>query len=431
MTNPCVWVAKPWPAVAARSEYAERVQNILYELNHDNETNWQNALLQLLETYHVHVSTLDTTIPIDTYLDQAVGFQGAYSFPSCNPPRSIVYCTTSIMQHVKCSWLQEASSVYGIEPNIQCIRADHLDRCMEDVKEGISDVVLVDEKDRLRAQRDFKLKPILYEFATELHARYAIVAVVKKDAKINSFNDLENKKACFPNYEGAAFLSVAETLRNLSMATNGCNAERNILDFFHKKSCYWADGSSGQCEDQYRGDEGALRCLTEGRGDVAFVDMAVWKNFTEGVSESTYLRRYNTQQFKLVCPYHATKANKKELCYLHWTTRGHLMIRNGTDVMRRNEIYNSLRDMDRLFGKKPQFNTRTFTLYGPYDKKNNILFRDQSDGLLGVVDIVKDKMSRNLENVFENYAQKCTSDASVFVKSTEILIAILSVHLAL
>lgn len=114
--------------------------------------------------------------------------------------------------------------MYGIEPNIQCIRVNHLDRCMEDVKEGASDVVLVDESDRLRAQRDYKLLPILYEFAIELPGRYAVVAVIRADSKIRTFEDLEDKKACFPNYEGAAFLSVAETLRNLSLTKNGCKA---------------------------------------------------------------------------------------------------------------------------------------------------------------------------------------------------------------
>lgn len=389
--------------MAVRSEYAERVQNLLYQLNHDDETNWQNALLHLLETYHMHVTTLDTTIPIDTYLDQAVGFQGAYSFASCNPPRSIVYCTTSILQHIKCSWLQEASSVYGVEPNIQCIRANHQDRCMEDVMDEVSDIVLVEESDRLRAQRDFKLQPILYEFASDLHARYAVVAVVRADSKIERFEDLEDKKACFPNFEGAAFLSVAETLRNLSLSKQNCKAETSIKQFFHSKSCYWADGDQGHCDDKYRGDEGALKCLTDRRGDVAFIDMAIWKNFTEKTLESPYLKNVDWRNFKTICPFGISKANKENICYLHWTTRGHLMIRNGTDVMRRNEIYNSLRDMDRLFGKRSQFKTQTFTLYGPYDKKNNILFRDQSDGLLGIVDIVKDKMGRNLEGVFGRY----------------------------
>lgn len=419
-------MAKPWPAVAARSEYADRIQNLLYELNHDNETNWQNALLSLIETYHVHINPLDNTIPIDTYLDQAVGFQGAYSFPSCNPPRSIVYCTFSIMQHIKCSWLQEASSVYGVEPNIQCIRTDHLDRCMEDVKEGISDVVLVDESDRLRAQRDFNLQPILYEFGKELHARYAVVAVVKSNSGIRSFHDLEEKKACFPSYEGAAFLSVAETLRNLSISHKHCKAVDSITDFFHRKSCYWADGSKGQCQDHYRGDTGALNCLADGRGDVAFIDMAVWKNFTEGNLNSAA----EPKDFKLLCPHPVTKVNKSGICYLHWTTRGHLMIRNGTEVMRRNEIYNSLRDMDRLFGKNTQSKTQTFTLYGPYDKKSNIMFRDISDGLLGVVDIVKDKLDRNLETVYEAFAdKKCTNGAGSILLSVALFAVTLTAQL--
>lgn len=281
---------------------------------------------------------------------------------------------------------------------------------MEDVKEGISDVVLVEESNRFRAQRDFKLQPILYEFATELHSRYAVVAVVRADSGINEFESLGSKKACFPSYEGSAFLSVAETLKNLSLSRDNCHPQNSIDDFFHTKSCYWADGSRGQCDERYRGDEGALRCLTDRRGDVAFVDMGTWKNFTEKTIENPYLRHSDPRKFKLLCPYGISKANKEGHCYLHWTTRGHLMIRNGTDLMRRNEIYNSLRDMDRLFGKKSQFKTQTFTLYGPYDKKNNILFRDQSDGLLGIVDLVKDKMGRNLERVFEHFVEsKCTS----------------------
>lgn len=41
----------------------------------------------MLETHHVNVSTLDNVVPIDDYLEQAIGFQSAYSFASCNPPR--------------------------------------------------------------------------------------------------------------------------------------------------------------------------------------------------------------------------------------------------------------------------------------------------------------------------------------------------------
>lgn len=64
-----------------------KVQDTVAGLNHDDTSSWQNALLMILETYHVNVTTLDNTIPVDDYLDQAVGFQDAYNFPSCNPPR--------------------------------------------------------------------------------------------------------------------------------------------------------------------------------------------------------------------------------------------------------------------------------------------------------------------------------------------------------
>ena len=141
----------------------------------------------LLETYHVNITTLDTSVPIDDYLDQSVGFQSAYSFPSCNPPRSIIYCTTSLVQFAKCSWLQEASSVYGIEPNLQCIRTEHLYRCLDDTAHKLADVVLVDQDSRLIAERDFNLTTLLHEFSPELSNNYVTVAVVKADSNIKTF----------------------------------------------------------------------------------------------------------------------------------------------------------------------------------------------------------------------------------------------------
>jgi len=187
-SHPCVWVAKPWPAIASKRSEAENVQTLLDNLSHEDEESWQNALLNLIETYHVNVTSLDMAVPVDDFLDQAVGFQSAYSFPSCNPPRSIIFCTTSLIQHAKCSWLQEASSVFGIEPNLQCIRAEHLDRCLDDTKHKVADIVLVDQNERVKAQRDYFLKPLLYEYSTQLSDRYVVLAVVNAESKIHNFD---------------------------------------------------------------------------------------------------------------------------------------------------------------------------------------------------------------------------------------------------
>lgn len=427
--RPCVWVAQPWPAVAAKREYASQIQSILEQLTHNIGPSWQNALLSLLETYHVNVTAVDV-IPINDYLEHAVGFTSAYSFPSCNPPRSIVYCTTSLIQHNKCSWLQEASSVYGIEPNIQCIRAESVERCMDDTSHKAADVVLVDQDSRVTAEKQYHLKPILYEFSKKLHERYAVIAVVRTNSDIFNFRDLRGKRACFPSFEGAAHLSVLETIQGKTIDTEprNCVSSNKISNYFTDDSCTWGPGRMGNCSQQYRGDEGALRCLVENRGDVAFLSMDVFKNFTAGQLTADWTRSVQANNFKLICPFgHNSKSD--ELCYLNWTPRGHLMINNQTKLVRRNEIYNSLRDMDRLFGKNYESHTIPFTMFGPFDKKNNVMFRDQTEGLRGLIELEKDRSPRLLDTMYTTYASQkhCASEngaASSIIRPREQSIAI-------
>lgn len=405
--KPCIWIAKPWPVIAAQPKHAAEIQDILSHINHDIPDSWQNSLLSLIETYHVNVSTLDSgSIPIDDYLDQAVGFQSAYSFPMCSPPRSIVYCTTSLIQHYKCSWLQEASSVYGIEPNIQCIRTESLERCMDDTKHKTADVVLVSQDERLKAEREYHLKPLLYEFSSEFYERYVVLAVINEEAKIYDFSDLKGKTACFPNFEGAAYLSVLETLWNYSLIEKSC-PHLNLANYFSSESCIWDTRNSKTCDKKYFGELGALHCLADGKGDIAFISSETFKTLTEGSLNSTWSRKFKTKSLKLLCPYGKTsKQHDEQYCFLNWTPRGHLMINNQTQKVRENEIYNSFRDMDKLFGKESKSNTIPFTLFGPFDKKNNVMFRDNTEGLRGLAELQKDKSFRLLEKTFTVYAEE-------------------------
>lgn len=183
--NPCTWISKPWPVLAAKRSHAQQVQDMFRSI--DTSSEWQQAMLQLLESYHVNISSLDFPITIDDYLDKSSGYQSAHSFPACYPPRQIIYCTTTLIEFAKCSWLQEVSMVYGIEPNLQCIRGENMFRCLDDVAKNVADVVLVDQDARLKSERDFNLTPILYEFSTEFELNYLTVAVVKSSSNLKSF----------------------------------------------------------------------------------------------------------------------------------------------------------------------------------------------------------------------------------------------------
>lgn len=78
------------------------------------------------------------------------------------------------------------------------------------------------------------------------------------------------------------------------------------------------------------------------------------------------------------------------------------MIHN-TTLMRHNEIYNSLKDMDNMFGKNYKSHTLPFTMYGPFDKRNNIMFRDNTEGLKSLNELKHDQMPRLLEKIYDKY----------------------------
>jgi Transferrin len=184
--NPCSWIAKPWPVIASRRSHADKVQD-LFE-NIDVKVQWQQSLLMLLESYYVNITSLDSPMTIDDYLDKDSGYQSAHSFPACYPPRHIVYCTTSLIDFVKCSWLQEVSTVYGIEPNLQCIRGENLYRCLDDVNKNIADVVLVDQDDRVESERAHNLTSVLFEYSSNFTQNYVTIAVVKNNSWIKTIS---------------------------------------------------------------------------------------------------------------------------------------------------------------------------------------------------------------------------------------------------
>lgn len=53
-------------------------------------------------------------------------------------------CTTSNVENAKCAWIRESASVYGIEPDIDCIKAENTTHCMQAINDHVADVVMVE-----------------------------------------------------------------------------------------------------------------------------------------------------------------------------------------------------------------------------------------------------------------------------------------------
>lgn len=406
--------------MAVRRQYADRVQSLLADINHDDFGSWQNALLSIMETYHVNITTLDRSVPIDDYLDQAIGFQSAYSFPACSPPRSIVVCTTSSVEHYKCSWLQEAASVYGIEPPLQCVKREQMESCRQSVQLGGADVMLADHDQLMPAEVYAQLMPLMAEYAVAMEAKYITVAVVKAGSGIHTVDHLRGKRVCFPSYEGAAYMSAWEMFRNLSLtAPSDSHCAANSLEhYFAHNSCTWKQGRN-QCDNKYRGDLGALRCLLEGHGDVAFTELAVFQNLTQGKIDEPWVRR--VKSVSLLCPFGRRAKHEDEPCYMHWMARSNVMVRRSIDAVRKTEIYSALREMDKLFGKQYKTNTIPLTMFGPFDRQSNVLFRDATEGLRNEAEMVRDRLPRlltstRLEGYVKAKAECVVDDTSAAIR---------------
>lgn len=59
--------------------------------------------------------------------------------------------------------------------------------------------------------------------------------------------------------------------------------------------------------------------------------------------------------------------------------------------------------MDHLFGKKYKSETLAFSLYGVFDKQNDILFHDGTEALYSTHELKRDDAKRNMEFIYDRY----------------------------
>lgn len=83
------------------------------------------------------------------------------------------------------------------------------------------------------------------------------------------------------------------------------------------------------------------------------------------------------------------------------------MTSNNKSQLRINEIVNTLKTMDNHFGKqKFRSGNIPFTLFGPFDQKSNVLFKDSTDGLKTKYEFNKIQVfGKNLEDLIDNILQ--------------------------
>ncbi|KAK9721705.1 Transferrin [Popillia japonica] len=384
--NPCAWVAQPWAVVAASRKYAGEIQEIVSNIT--DAQGWNEALFNLLRVvgYHVEIYTLDSIEAVDSYLSQIPGYLNANSFTGCHPPRTVKICTTSIASQYKCGWMREAAAVHGLEPDIDCLKADNTTHCMEAIQNQVADVVIVHPDYVNIGKHQYNLKTLFYE-AVDKRGKYLTVAVVNSDSKIKKFKDLEGKRACFPMYGGVSWNTVISELNKRHLISK-CPYEEALANFFGD-SCVpdipqnYSSKLGKLCQaNTFRGDEGALNCLMNGIADVAFVSANNLKTYALNTGKFNY---------RILC--------EQEPCHLSWSPASHAMVSKNTTTWRDTDILDVFLEIDNLFGTKFKEATRMFTMYGEFDGKHNVLFNDNT------IRLQKTPKLRNFDDMPREYEE--------------------------
>ncbi|VEN49497.1 unnamed protein product [Callosobruchus maculatus] len=426
-SDPCVWVVMPWPVVGAARTKAQDIQRIISSLSYNDRTSWRYSLLNLIDRSYTIFHDVDPVKPIETYLHEATGFLSAYSFSGCHPPRTIKICTTSNIETAKCSWLVESASVYGVEPDLACIKAENLTQCMKAVDRGAADIVLVPADGVHRAKRDYNLTTLFYETVPDKE-KYLTVAVVRSNENdIRTIQDLRSKKACFPTFDGVAWNTIKQLLFSEGLIED-CPLDREMAKFFGASCVSGAPDNlprslKESCQqDAFNGEFGALYCLASGVGDVAFASRNSIYKFIADEREDNPGHRLTNDSFKvLFC--NGTASH----CHLSWAPIGQAMIKSNRSDLWVHDTLDVFLQLNDQFGKDYPPPTNQFTLFGKFNGKSDVLFHDAT---LKLREVPNEKNTNFLPNFYEKMMtsdKKCrVTDSSGSRFSTTTLVVIFS-----
>ncbi|XP_054267842.1 melanotransferrin [Macrosteles quadrilineatus] len=243
------------------------------------------------------------------------------------PVNSLTLCVTSDPEHEKCIKMRTALKAQLLKPEMVCHKAHSQINCMQAIKNGNADVAVFDAGDVYTAGLNYDLIPFMAEIYNLGSPDYYVVAVAKEEDASTEITYLKGKNTCHTGINTAAgwIVPMAYLLSNNWMRSYGCDSVRAAAEWFSKSCvpgalsteyntgvpyenmCHLCHGASFRdCRrdhsEDYYGYTGALRCLVEGGGDVAFVKHTTVLENTDGKRKEWWARNALNEDFELLCP---------------------------------------------------------------------------------------------------------------------------------
>ncbi|XP_022906419.1 transferrin [Onthophagus taurus] len=412
--TPCRWAARPWQGYMGNADVVKTVEELRRKIeNLDTEGHKAHAgwLEKVLEISDKNVAKPNKVITPGDYLDKG-NYTDVVERDYGPPYKTARFCVTNDDELAKCQALTESAFTRNIRPRFDCVQERSIEGCMKAIRDGAADIITLDAGLANRAEKEFNLRPIVSETYGKSGGIYYTVAVVKKNSLYKSFADLKGAKSCHTGYaRTAGYNAPLYTLIKLDLIKKtSCPYPKALADYFSgsclpgaknpslklngeiaDKLCSLCIGNNGdkstKCNfdqsESYSGYSGAFRCLVEGDGDVAFVKHVTVPGNTDGKNKEDWAINLKSSDYELLCPNGGrAPIGDYEKCFLSQAPP-HMVVTSNTkspgDI---EELQNVLVDLGEQYTERPDL----FKLFGSFNGRKDLLFKDSAIGLHAVHD---------------------------------------------
>ncbi|NP_001281173.1 transferrin-a precursor [Cynoglossus semilaevis] len=197
---------------------------------------------------------------------------------------------------------------------LTCVKGESPEHCLKLIMRSDADAATVDGGQVYTAGKCGLVPAMVEQYdaekcssARDSGSHYFAVAVIKRDSGI-TWDNLQNKKSCHTGIGRTAGWNIP--MGRIHENTQSCD----FKSFFSQSCAPGADVSSTLCslcvgdtenqhkckptsEERYNGYTGALKCLADGVGDVAFTKYSVLIDNSNGMGLNL-----NLDDYQLICP---------------------------------------------------------------------------------------------------------------------------------
>ncbi|XP_061157726.1 otolith matrix protein 1 [Syngnathus typhle] len=263
-----------------------------------------------------------------------------------NPKTTVSWCVVSDVEEQKCADLAGNATARNIRGTLQCVRGLNARDCMEKIQNGSADAASMFSDDIYAAGLCYGLEVAAGESLNGVDGvSYYVVALARRSSSDLSLLEMHERSSCHPGIRTTVGWTVpVGYLLNTSQISPGhqCNFPRAVGNLFgyscvpgikdpqHDprgnnpknlcEACIGDDNDRHICasnpRERHYGEAGALRCVAENLGDVAFVKHNTVFDNLDGKNQDSWALDVEAEDLKLLCP-DGTEADLDDYRHCH------------------------------------------------------------------------------------------------------------------